>query len=109
VERGDIWHVDLNPTEGREQAGPRYVLIVSSRAFNQLGTPLCVPITTAGNFARFAGFAVTLMGAGTRTTGVVLCNQLRALDLAARKAKRVERVPSSIMDEVLAKLQTLLD
>jgi mRNA-degrading endonuclease toxin of MazEF toxin-antitoxin module len=28
VERGDIFHVDLNPTQGREQAGARYVVIV---------------------------------------------------------------------------------
>lgn len=109
MERGDIWHVDLNPAKGREQQGPRFVLILSPKEFNQLGTPLCVPITQGGTFARYAGFAVTLMGAGTKTGGVVLCHQVRTLDLVARKGHFVERVPVAVVDEVLAKVTTLLE
>ena len=109
MERGDVYHVDLNPIQGREQAGSRFVLIVSPKAFNVLGTPLVCPITHGGNFARHAGFAVSLDGAGTRTAGVVLCNQARVLDLQARKARFVEKVPQFIVDDVLARLATLID
>lgn len=35
MDRGDIFHVDLNPTKGREQAGARYVLIVSPKVTEQ--------------------------------------------------------------------------
>ena len=86
MNRGDIYHVDLNPTQGCEQAGARFVFIVSPIDFNVLGTPLVCPITQGGNFARHAGFAVSLGGAGTRTMGVILCNQARVLDLEARHA-----------------------
>jgi hypothetical protein len=72
VDRGDVYHMDLSPTQGREQAGARYALIVSPQPFNILGTPLVCPITQGGNFARHAGFAVFLSGAGTETQGVVL-------------------------------------
>jgi mRNA interferase ChpB len=109
VDRGDIYHVDLNPIRGREQAGARYVLIVSPKAFNVLGTPLVCPITQGGDFARHAGFAVTLSGAGTQTQGVILCNQLRVLDMQARKARFVERLPDFIMEEVLAKILPLVE
>jgi mRNA-degrading endonuclease toxin of MazEF toxin-antitoxin module len=109
LERGDIYHVDLNPIQGREQAGARFVLIVSPRAFNLLGTPLVCPITQGGNFARHAGFAVSLNGAGTRTAGVVLCNQARVLDLQARQARFVEKVPEFIVEDVPARLATLID
>jgi len=109
VERGDVYHVDLNPIKGREQAGARFVLLVSPRIFNDLGTPLVCPITQGGDFARSRGFAVTLSGAGTKTQGVVLCNQPRVLDLKARGARFVERVPTFIMDEVLARLATLIE
>ena len=85
MQRGDVFHVDLDPIQGREQAGARYVLIVSRREFNVLGTPLVCPVTQGGNFARMAGFAVSLSGAGTQTQGVVLCNQPRVLDLQAHK------------------------
>jgi len=109
MERGDIYHVDLNPTRGREQQGPRYVIIVSPRAFNDLGTPLVCPITQGGNFARSKGFAVSLMGTGTNTQGVILCNQPRVLDLQARGATFCEKVPQDVIDEMIAKLSTLLD
>ena len=59
MDRGDIFHVNLDPIVGREQAGARYVLIVSTKAFNILGTPLICPITQGGNFARHAGFAAS--------------------------------------------------
>jgi mRNA-degrading endonuclease toxin of MazEF toxin-antitoxin module len=109
VDRGDVYHVDLTPTQGREQAGARYALIVPPKSFNTLGTPLVCPITQGGNFARHAGFAVSLSGAGTQTQGVVLCNQARVLDLQARKARFVEKVPEFIIEEVLAKLLTLIE
>lgn len=109
MDRGDVYHVDLDPIRGREQAGARYVLIVSPAAFNALGAPLVCPITQGGNFARHAGFAVSLMAAGTRTQGVVLCNQLRVLDLRARGARFVERLPDVIVDDVLARLLTLFE
>ena len=109
MDRGDIFHVDLNPTKGREQAGARYVLIVSPEEFNALGTPLVCPITQGGQFSRHAGFAVSLSGAGTQTQGVVLCNQLRVLDLQSRGARFIERVPDFITDEVLAKVIALVE
>ena len=105
MERGDIYLVSLDPTAGHEQRGSRPVLIVSPTAFNRLTkTPVVVPITSGGSFARTAGFAVSLVGAGTKTTGVVRCDQPRALDLGARGARKLESVPPAIMDEVLSRL-----
>ena len=65
-------------------------------------------VTSGGNFARTQGFAVPLMGAGTATTGAVRCDQPRALDMKARRGRRLERVPDSVMDEVLARLAPLV-
>ena len=109
MERGEIWVVSLDPSAGHEQQGPRPVLIVSPAAFNELtGTPIVLPITTGGSFARRRGFAVSLDGAGTRTTGVIRCDQPRALDVGARKGRRVDAVPAHIMDDVLARLVAIL-
>jgi mRNA interferase ChpB len=98
------------PTVGHEQQGKRPVLVISPGKFNRLTRmPVVLPITTGGDFARTAGFAVSLMGAGTRTTGVVRCDQPRALDLRARGAKRLETAPGHIIDEVLSKVGTLFE
>lgn len=108
--RGDIYLVSLDPSKGNEQQGTRPVLLVSPDAFNRLTqTPVVLPITSGGNFARTAGFAVSLMGAGTETTGVIRCDQPRAIDLKSRHGKKLESVPDAIMDEVLAKLATICE
>ncbi|ENO98759.1 plasmid stable inheritance protein K [Thauera phenylacetica B4P] len=110
MERGDIYLVSLDPTSGHEQQGTRPVLVVSPTPFNRLTkTPIVLPITSGGNFARTAGFAVPLMGAGTATTGVVRCDQPRALDLHSRRGRKLESVPSDIMEEVLARLAPLFE
>lgn len=57
MERGDIYLVSLDPTSGHEQQGIRPVLVVSPTPFNRLTkTPIMLPITSGGNFARTAGF-----------------------------------------------------
>jgi mRNA interferase ChpB len=110
MERGDIYLVSLDPTAGHEQQGTRPVLIVTPGAFNRLTrTPVVLPITGGGNFSRTAGFAVSLMGAGTRTTGIVRCDQPRVLDIGARQGRKLESIPSAVMDEVLAKLAPLFE
>ena len=109
MERGDIWLVSLDPSAGHEQQGTRPVVIVSPAPFNQLtGTPVVLPVTTGGSFARRRGFAVSLDGAGIRTVGVIRCDQPRVLDLVACKGKHLETVPEPIMDEVLARLAAIL-
>ncbi len=94
MERGDIYLVSLDPTSGHGQRGTRPVLVVSASAFNQLTkTPVVLPITCGGHFARTAGFAVSLMAAGTNTTGVVRCDQPRAKDPGSRNARKLESGP----------------
>jgi mRNA-degrading endonuclease toxin of MazEF toxin-antitoxin module len=110
MNRGEIWLVSLDPTSGQEQKGRRPVLIVSHDAFNRVTKlPVILPITSGANFARTAGFVVPLTASGTKTTGVVRCDQPRTLDLAARAATRLESVPDAIMDEVLARLAPIFE
>jgi mRNA-degrading endonuclease toxin of MazEF toxin-antitoxin module len=110
MKRGEIWLVGLDPTAGHEQQGRRPVLIVSPDAFNAVTkVPVVLPITSGGSFARTAGFAVTLAGAGTKTMGVVRCDQPRALDLSAHSGRKLEIVPDAIMNEVLAKLAPIFE
>ena len=108
MRRGDIYLVSLDPTEGREQRGSRPVLVVSPTEFNEATRlPVVCPITNGGDFARRLGFAVPLTG--IKTTGVVRCDQPLVLDLAARNGRKVEALPTPIMDEVLAKVATLFE
>src|SRR3982751_4848284 len=99
MKRGEIWLVGLDPTQGHEQKGRRPVLIVSPEAFNRVTkVPVVLPITSGGDFARTAGFAVTLESAGTKTTGIIRCDQPRALDLGGCSGKKLESAPDEIVD-----------
>jgi mRNA interferase ChpB len=107
MQRGEIYMVNLNPTAGHEQQGYRPVLIISPTNFNQkTKVPLVAPITTGGAFAKNKGFAVELTG--IKTVGVVRCDQIRVLDLTERKAKLVESIDANTLNEVLAKVATLV-
>ncbi|MFW3570318.1 type II toxin-antitoxin system PemK/MazF family toxin [Kosakonia cowanii] len=110
MDRGEIWLVSLDPVAGHEQSGKRPVLIVSPASFNKLTRlPVVVPVSSGGNFARAAGFAVSLDGTGTKTTGIIRCDQPRTVDMAARNGKRLEQIPDSIVNEVLARLEAILN
>src|ERR1700722_8346921 len=110
MKRGEIWLVSLDPTSGHEQRGHRPVLILSPEAFNRITKlPVVVPITSGGNFARTAGFAVSLAGAGIKTKGVIRCDQPRTLDLVARGGRKLESVPDVVTDEVLARLTPIFE
>jgi len=108
-DRGDILLLNLDPTLGREQQGQRYVLILTLFEFNRFGLALVAPITQGGQFARENGFTVSLTGSGGITQGVILCNQVRMLDFKERGGKLVEAAPVIMLDEVLARVRTLLD
>ncbi len=106
MKRGEIYIVSLDPTMGHEQRGHRPVLVVSPTSFNEATKlPVILPITSGGAFARRISFAVLL--SGTKTTGVVRCDQPRVLAIKARHGRRVEAIPPEILDDVLARTATL--
>jgi len=108
-DRGDIVSVPLDPAMGHEQRGTRPALVLTTKEYNKLGDVLVAPITQGGDFARYAGFAVTLTGTGCKTQGVALVNKIRMLDLAARKARKIERAPQAVIEDAIGRLMALLD
>jgi mRNA interferase ChpB len=108
MKRGDIYLVSLDPTLGHEQQGQRPVLVISPTKFNEATKlPVVLPITSGGDFVRRIGFAVPL--SGTKTAGIVRCDQPRVLDLQARGCRKVDSLPAEILDEVLARVITLFE
>lgn len=97
-EQGDIVYLDFDPQSGHEQRGRRPALVVSNNLFNRVSslTMVC-PIT---NTDRGHPFHVRLDGA-TKTTGVVMCDQARMLDLNSRHAAFEEKAPSEITAEAV--------
>lgn len=108
-DRGDVVSVPLDPAVGHEQRGTRPGLVLTTKEFNRLGDVLVAPITQGGDYSRYAGFAVSLANTGCRTQGAALINKIRMLDLTARKARKIERVPKAVIDDALGRLAALID
>ncbi|MCU0638849.1 MAG: endoribonuclease MazF [Candidatus Krumholzibacteria bacterium] len=105
-ERGDIVWLQFTPQAGHEQTGHRPALVVSPGAYNRkVGLALFCPITSS---IKGYPFEVPLPE-GHEISGAILSDQVKSLDWRVRKAKLISRAPESVLDEVFARIQTLLD
>ncbi len=104
-DRGELVWLRFDPQAGAEQAGRRPALVVSPALYNgKVGLALFVPVTT-----REKGYPFEVrLPDGMQTTGVILSDHLKSLDWRAREAVFIERVPERVLDEVMARLSTLL-
>jgi Growth inhibitor len=99
VNQGDIVKVNFNPQSGHEQAGHRPAVVISNNTFNgRTNLTIVCPIT---NNVRPFPLHVPL-DERTQTTGVVLCEHIRALDLNARDFYVVEHLPDDLLAEVIS-------
>ena len=95
-EQGDIILIDLDPTKGREQAGCRPVLVVNNAMHTKNSNlSLVCPITNT-NRQNIMHVELTQ----TDTTGYVLCDQIRAVDLSTRKFKPIETLDEDTLWDV---------
>lgn len=81
--RGEIWFAELSPTRGSEQSGVRPVLVVQNNAINRFKTTvLAIPLTTNMRRAALPSCVAVAAGeGGLPEASVLLCHQLRALDV----------------------------
>lgn len=83
IERGEIYFVNLNPVQGREQAGQRPVLVLSIDSINKLPLVITVAVGTKGeNVSRDypTNVRVSPAESGLPLETVFLCFQIRSLD-----------------------------
>ncbi len=104
-ERGDVVKINFNPQAGHEQAGRRPAIVVSPSAYNRkVGLALLCPLT---NQIKGYPFEVDIP-AGLAVTGTILSDQVKSLDWHARNAEFLCKLPDEVVEEMLAKLNTLL-
>jgi mRNA interferase ChpB len=49
------------------------------------------------------------MGSGTKTQGVVLCDQTRTVDARARTFRRIEKAPAALVQEALDAVRAIVE
>ena len=117
ISRGQIYFVNLNPTQGREQAGRRPVLVVSVDTINRHPLVIAVVVgTDAKNVPRDypVNVRLTAKETGLRMDTVFLCFQLRSLDPVRFYDQKTHRpnlagtVPDARMSEIDRALRLVL-
>ena len=98
VKQGSIIKLNFNPQAGHEQAGYRPAVVLSNNVFNEkTNLTIVCPITNTNN-----DFPLHVpLDKRTKTTGVILCEHIKALDLNRRKYQIVETIPSDILENVI--------
>ena len=101
--QGDIIEVDFNPTLGHEPQSRRPALVVSNDDYN-LTTSMTIvcPITSWNNDF----YLHEPLPEGTSITGTIALEQVRALDLVARKAKKIDQLEKAYLDPILICIQS---
>jgi mRNA interferase MazF len=97
IKRGEIYFVDLNPVQGREQSGRRPVLVLSVNAINKLPLVTTVVVGTKGeNLLRDfpTNVRIAAKESGLPIETVFLCFQIRSID------------PNRFSQEAAGKIQT---
>lgn len=98
VKQGTIIKINFNPQAGHEQAGYRPAVVISNNIFNQKAKLAIVcPITNTNNH-----FPLHIpLDERTKTTGVILCEHIKSLDLNSRMFQEVENLPKDILEKVI--------
>jgi mRNA interferase MazF len=107
--RGEVWGVDLSPTQGHEQAGMRPALVVSADPFNHgpAGLLIVLPMTT-----RHKGIPlhveISPPEGGVKKTSYIMCDQIRTIS-TSRLVERWGRVSRETFGRALDGVRIVLD
>lgn len=103
--RGDVVYLDFDPTKGHEQRGRKPAFVISPFAYNEKSSlALLMPITSQQKGYPFE----VVLPSGLKTYGVILTDQIKCLDWKVRNAQFVESVPEDVIEEVQARIESLL-
>lgn len=100
---GDIVWLQFDQQAGREQAGHRPALVLSSAAYNgKTSLMVCCPLTT-----RIKGYPFEVRISGP-TPSVALADQVKSLDWRVRRAARKGQAQASELAEARLKARAVI-
>jgi mRNA interferase MazF len=103
-DRGDIVWLQFNPQSGHEQSGKRPALTLSPKTYNQkVGLAIFCPITSQEK-----GYPFEVKVRSSKISGVILADQVKSLDWRKREAEFIVKAPSTVINEAIGLLNTLI-
>lgn len=104
-DRGQVVAINFDPQAGSEIGKRRPALVISPKAYNRLtGLALVFPVTT-----QIKGYPFEVRISTTHTVGAVLADRVHSFDWRARSCALIEKAPSDVIDEVVARFLPLVE
>jgi mRNA interferase MazF len=101
IKRGELFWVDLDPTQGSEQAGRRPVVVLQNDTGNEFSPTVIVAPMTTKNFSKEYPTNVSLPkgASGLKEDSTILLSQIRTLD-KKRLEKKIGHLPADYQGKV---------
>lgn len=104
-QRGDVVWLNFDPQTGREIKKVRPAVVISPYSYNfKSNLALFLPITS-----QIKGYPFEVIINYDQIKGAILCDQVRSMDWKVRKASKITTLDKLIVEEILSKLQLLLN
>jgi mRNA interferase MazF len=102
--KGDIIHLNFDPSLGHEQKGNRYAIVVSHYVFNKrTGMCFAIPISS-----KCKGYPTQVPVKIDNIQGCALIDQLKSIDYKARKVVFKKKLPEKQLDKILDIIETII-
>jgi mRNA interferase MazF len=103
-DRGDVVWLDFNPVRGHEESGRRPAIVISAENYNaKSGLALVCPITS-----QVKGYPFEVGFKTKKVRGVILADQIRAVDWKLRRAEKIGAVSETVVTEVQECLKKII-
>ena len=109
ISQGEIYSVNLSPTQGHEQSGLRPVLIIQNDHLNRyLSTAVIIPLS--GNLdgkGRLSTYFLEHNSSGLKKDSILLLFQIKTIDKSRLIKKIGKQLSPGIMQDIKNKLQEI--
>jgi mRNA interferase MazF len=106
--RGEVWFIDLNPAQGREQSGRRPCLIVSDDRLNKSPAELVIVVPITSKDKRIPSHVeIVPPEGGLQVRSFIKCEDIRSIS-TDRLIKAMGMVNRATLDSVEERLRLLL-
>lgn len=103
-EKGDIIHLNFDPSIGHEQRGSRYAVVVSHYVFNKkTGMCYAIPISS-----KCKGYPTQVEVKVGKIKGCVLIDQLKSIDYKARKVSFKDKISQEQLEKILDIIEAII-
>ncbi len=112
--RGEVWTINLNPTQGHEQAKERPCVVLSNDVMNtRMGLSIIVPLTGTAHYLKSGRLSPAMVEilppeGGCRKPSYSMAHQVRTVD-HSRFTKQLGKLSQGTLDRIVYSVRQIIE